>query len=138
MNRSTVMKMCRFRAFSASNFFLYVRIVSLKSSLIISRSRRSFLIKFLNDMISILMLEKMSWIDLIDSSDFTSLIRFTYSSISSLLIMKLTIMIHSSQSNDLTSTTIVLLEVKFERDIFSSSYEVKMKTKRSIKKSLNK
>jgi hypothetical protein len=31
-----------------------------------------------------------------------------------------------------------LLEMKLERDIFSSSYEVKMKTERSIKKSLNK
>jgi hypothetical protein len=66
----------------------------------------------------------------------SSLIRFTYSSISFLLVMELTIMIHSSQSDDLTSTTVVLLEMK--TDIFSSSYEVKMKTKTINQKSLNK
>jgi hypothetical protein len=42
----------------------------------------------------------------------------TYSSMSSRLIMKLMIKIHSFQSDDLISTTIVLLEMLFERDIF--------------------
>jgi hypothetical protein len=77
LNRSTVIKMCKFRASNASNFFLYVRIIFLKSFFIINKSRHSSSIKFFDDVISFLMLENVSRIDLTDSEN-SSLIRFMY------------------------------------------------------------